>query len=383
MFKGCLDERFWSEIATRLSSIQAGKPLPEDFRVEDPHKLKDVMEAAETLASSAGGSFTSASGVKSSLHVSTNKETVEMKAEVEEIKQVVAGLQDRVDATQKTMTEGFSELKQTLHQNSMSLQNALAQSAVSTQRQAPPPAQYNSWNKTGPPTMLRPGCFYCHEDGHMMDQCPERSKHLEQKKTIIHEGKVKMFDGSWIPGGPRDIPIMDRVEATWNKKNNVTATAQLYLGPEDEEERGMYYLPERDQNMFSTYTNAVQDNRDEIINQLRRQVNQLQSSRTQEPSRSYSPNHGGYTSDGRSGPRFQDNRDYASDRLKQNDDLSILTNLLGRVLSRDQFVLRFFILYHMTLLFLLSTDYLHMTHPSIYIHMFTRVVIILVIYPVA
>ncbi|KAF9455972.1 hypothetical protein BDZ94DRAFT_1327277 [Collybia nuda] len=50
---------------------------------------------------------------------------------------------------------------------------------------------------------------------------------------------------------------------------------------------------------------------------------------------------------------------------------------------RVRSLLRFFILYHMTLLLLLSTDYLHMTSPSIYIHMFTCVVIILVIYPVA
>jgi hypothetical protein len=39
----------------------------------------------------------------------------------------------------------------------------------------------------------------------------EKDKHLKQKKIILHEGKIKMGDGSFLPSGPKEMSIKDRV----------------------------------------------------------------------------------------------------------------------------------------------------------------------------
>lgn len=344
MFLACLEERFRSEVYTRLSATTATKQATPNFRAEDPYELKEVMEAAELLVEGPSGVLASDSSVGSAIQITSKKDTTEIKAEVEEIKQVVAGLQDRVAVTQKNMTEGFGDLKQIIQQNNLLFQNAMQQNAIYAQKAPmPPPMNY------GAPTYSRPSypprdpkddrCFYCHERNHVMEACPERNRHLEEKKTVLHDGKIRMFDGSWIPGGPKESPIMDRVEAVWNKKHNTSAaTAQLYLGPEDEDDHGIYMLPSRDQNVFSSYSNAVYDNRDDIIDRLRRQVDQLQlGSRRQEPSRNHDSYHDGYSSNGHHGPRFQDRRDHSSDRSKQDEELRHLASLIGKLASKDQF----------------------------------------------
>lgn len=88
---------------------------------------------------------------------------------------------------------------------------------------------------------------------------------------------------------------MDRVEAAWNKKHSNAATAQLYLGPEDEDDHKIYMLPARNQNVFSSHSTGVYDNRDDIIDRLHQQVDQLlQSSRHSEPARNNDFHRDGY-----------------------------------------------------------------------------------------
>lgn len=334
MFMNCLDERYQMEISTRLSSIQAGRVADPDYRAEDPYKLKDVMEAAELLAESAGSTFFSVPSFGSSQPSSISRETRKIKEEVDEIKQVVAGLQDRVEVTHKSMNEGMSEIKQALHQNTMMFKSAMQQGVSFTQNAMP--------MQTGLPMGQEPSgsfgrirdtrddrCFYCHESGHIVPRCPQRKLHLDQGKIMEHDGKLRMFDGSWIPSSPREAPIMDRVEAQWNKKNSA---AQMYLGPEEEDEGGMYTLPPRDQRMYSTYSNAVQDSRDTIIDRLRRQVEQLQHEKYIETPREPSRRQQYYHEPSWNQPQRDDRS-----RENENSEDKLLDALVARLANREQY----------------------------------------------
>jgi hypothetical protein len=110
-------------------------------------------------------------------------------------------------------------------------------------------------------------------------------------------------------------------------------TVQLYFAPEDiEEEQGMYHISHHDQYHHSVYSNRVQDQRDIVIEQLKKKVDQPE----QQTQLTRSHNNDGYTLFNNKGPQFQEDRNDSHNQSQSNEELEKLANLLvGKVL--DQF----------------------------------------------
>jgi hypothetical protein len=83
------------------------------------------MEAATHLAEGPSGMLSADTSLGAAVQIMSSKEHIEIKAEVDEIPQVVAGLQDKVVVTQKTMKEGFSDIKSAMQQNMTLIANVL------------------------------------------------------------------------------------------------------------------------------------------------------------------------------------------------------------------------------------------------------------------
>jgi hypothetical protein len=94
MFLSCLKEDFQSEVYTCLSSIRAARPTVVNKRAEDLYQLEDVMEAAMHLAEGPSGMLFADMSLGAAVQITLSKEHIKIKAEVDEIQQVITGLQD-------------------------------------------------------------------------------------------------------------------------------------------------------------------------------------------------------------------------------------------------------------------------------------------------
>jgi hypothetical protein len=97
------------------------------------------------------------------------------------------------------------------------------------------------------------GCYYCRQQGHIAVACPEMKRQVSEGKIIMVDGRPRLPDGKYIPREPTHLSVKERVNQLFEKK-----AASAYYGWPDE---GEY----EDTKVYSTYTNAVRDRRDDIL----------------------------------------------------------------------------------------------------------------------
>lgn len=332
MVLGCLDDTFRNTVLNRLVSLPvvAGATAR---RSEDPYKIADVWDTAESIA--AGPSGIMSTDVNTS-QLAPRAPTLAVKAEMEELKSSieasVAGMKDSFTVSNKSLMETLGRMNQNIENNTQVVQTALQNNSQRANN------NYSSNNYGGGQPAAKPAyapapprddkCFYCQQRGHIMTMCPKRDAHLAEKKTILHEGQIRMFDGSWLPGGPKEIPLADRVEAAYAKKNpkssNYAAHAQLYLGPEDEYDNSPSQSGSNDNMPYSAFTNKVHDTRDDMIGRMQDEIENLKRTIVDRQDK---------------GPRFQENREDPADGPESHSTEGELRTLLMKLLDKkDQLV---------------------------------------------
>ena len=206
----------------------------DEDRKEDPIKLADLIKMAEALAASQDNSATStteASAKRETNFPLIKEEPYEEK--IEEINGAIAQLKDQYVVNQKANDQRHAEILKAMQQLSTSRESSFQKDppphreqnrsnfAYNTQSQ--PRAQENRWSSGDR------GCFYCEDKDHFSRECPHKEEHITKGFLAVENGKHKLGDGNYIPGGPGSQK--QRVEAYWKNKSvsqNWASTSDPY-----------------------------------------------------------------------------------------------------------------------------------------------------------
>ncbi|KAF8955603.1 hypothetical protein BDZ97DRAFT_1926533 [Flammula alnicola] len=183
--------------------------------------------------------------------------------ELESIKQEFSIFKDWITTSERNQKQLLDEFKNSIHQ----------QTRMAQQMPPPQPAPMRMYQPPLPPMMrYQPpeaprNCFYCHMTGHMYRDCPVCQAHLNTGKVNLGEGgKLYFPDGRMISFDP-NRPVKDRVDE-WHAKQKTDVAFQSW---ETESVPGIYHL-QAHQGSMSIYANQQRDQRDEVIEKLRQEL---------------------------------------------------------------------------------------------------------------
>ncbi len=225
MFLDCLTPEFRLLITSRLDI--ANKEIPEGTRPEDKYKLDDVVDTAITLGKGSRVTYKALDGVAtmSSKRGDSDEGSMKLEAELCILKDTFVTQNKQSEAHMNRLASRIEEMTKQF----TSSMNKMAAPQLSGQSQ---PAYRPAINMGGLPPFrqninaTQSGCFYCGEEGHLKNECPHRTQHLNQGWIIVDAtGRVRMADGSPIVWGRSGESTKERVEATRNR----TSTAQVNI----------------------------------------------------------------------------------------------------------------------------------------------------------
>lgn len=171
LFLSHLSDTFHQLIITRLTAKTAavvttvGVIAGTARSAEDPFTLEEVIKEGEKLAMYyQSGSFMTQTSSKSATIVPdasgpSSKASTVIKVELEEVKQNVVHIMDRLVNNEKANKQGFEEIKKALAQASESAPSM--HSRTQQEYRAPPRPAYNNNQRSD-------NCYYCLELGHII-----------------------------------------------------------------------------------------------------------------------------------------------------------------------------------------------------------------------
>lgn len=196
----------------------------DDDRAEDPVKIQDLIKLAETLAKSQKSPASTLTGSSSARRPDSfplvKSEPLEEK--FEEVNGAIAQLRDQYAISQKASELRHTDLLKSLQQ--------LAKDSAPTLVRDPPPhfqsrsnfayntpgqSRWQSSNEKGERPENK-GCYYCEETDHFSRDCKHKAEHIDKGLLAIENGKHKLGDGNYIPGGPGTQK--QRVDQYWKNK---------------------------------------------------------------------------------------------------------------------------------------------------------------------
>lgn len=214
-------------------------------RPEDRYDLDEVCKAAVTVSESSQGMFNlmkkevaeRAEGREVFLFNQPVSETKELTQKVEELEGVQALEKDRVVSMNKTMESKMSEIetliKSLMAQSQSTSNSAACKGDCKTNGCKGHEASGSSMQKLAKSTSIEnERCFYCGQLGHYQADCEHMKEQIRLGNLKVNpEGRLRLRDGSLIPGFPQGSSMKERVERYYSKR-----PAQYYYGEYAEED---------------------------------------------------------------------------------------------------------------------------------------------------
>ena len=283
LFLGCLKEAFWTQVEHSLNiqmSKDSKKKSVNDDKVrrpEDPYDIIEVIEMAETIAGRAQGATSSSTarlGVNSAEVKATREPhthaapsyNIKLEDDLRELNNKVALLMDKFTTSERAQQSALQASRQEMNRLTESLMHQHVTTAPTVRQTAQP-----VW-KMGPD-----GCWYCEEQGHFAMNCPHREEHIRTGKIRISGNKMFFaLTGQPVPRGTNGKSAKTIVEEASNKEN--MAQSNLFASPGEVYtqtlEPGLIQLGV-DPKVRSIFTNQVRDNRDDVIDNMKRLLDEL------------------------------------------------------------------------------------------------------------
>ena len=212
-------------------------------RPEDRYDLEDVCKAAVIVSESSQGMFNlmkkeAAERVEGRgvfLFNQPVSETKELSQKVEELEGVQALEKDRVVSLNKTMESKMSEIETMIKSLVAQGQNAAKSGTCKGDCKGSGckvhEASGSSMQKWGK-SLENEKCFYCGRMGHFQADCDDMKEQIRAGNLKVNpEGRLRLRDGSLIPGYPQGSCMKERVEKYYSRR-----PAQFYFGEYVEEE---------------------------------------------------------------------------------------------------------------------------------------------------
>jgi hypothetical protein len=215
-FASCLSADLKAQVFSRLNYHRNSKDTKR--RREDLYDIDAVIEMTVRLVNEGDADAFSSLASRHRIKESSAERTTRggsmvphtsTKEEIDSLTNQVAELRDEVAISNREYKIFREEMTKTLQQVNRGLQNNQG-------GWRPPQNQtYNLGSRTNDPK-----CYYCWKTGHMVNSCPERLRHLEEKKLVIGgDGRVKLPNGQEVPRDGNKS-MRDRVEAAHSTSVN-------------------------------------------------------------------------------------------------------------------------------------------------------------------
>lgn len=204
-------------------------------RPEDRYDLEEVCKAAIQVSESSQGMFNLMKR-ESSVNVDDRgvylfnqpvSETKVLSQKVEELEGIQALEKDRVVTMNKNMESKMSDIENMI-------KSLLAQSGANKASGCKGHAHEASGGSMhrGGKSMDNEKCFFCGEMGHFQADCADLKSQIQSGNLKLNpEGKLRLRDGSFIPGFPSNATIKERVERHYARR-----PSQLYYGEYEEDD---------------------------------------------------------------------------------------------------------------------------------------------------
>lgn len=237
MVLDCFEETFRNAVRIRLDSMAAAALAPAERSAEDPYLLKDVWTAAERIADSSSGAYSSA--ILSTAAPSTTIKTEESP----DVAAAVARLQDTFVLTQKQNQEMMSLMMKNMaqmHINQNQGSRDRGSGGGNNYSNNPPPARSYDKSQQDHNHASSDLCYHCTLPGHIRTNCPELNRqHAEKKVKLDANGRLRLYDGSSIPAEP-GVSLSERIENYYKRKGSVSQNIMSYDGSISREEYNAY-----------------------------------------------------------------------------------------------------------------------------------------------
>jgi hypothetical protein len=151
-------------------------------------------------------------------------ETKALSQKVEELEGVQALERDRLVSMNKTVESKISEIEDMI-------KTLLAQAGASKGNCKSHETSSNSMPKSGR-SMDNERCFYCGRMGHFQADCDDLKSQIQSGNLKLNpEGKLRLRDGSFIPGFPNGSTLKERVDKHYSRK-----PSQYFYGEYEDED---------------------------------------------------------------------------------------------------------------------------------------------------